>query len=102
MSTILVTGAAGFIGFHTARKLLSAGHDVVGVDNLNDYYSVQLKEDRLAQLKGEARFRFQRLDLADCAAAARLFQKERFEAVVAPGGAARSTLFARSSAGLRP
>ncbi|MGO8689533.1 MAG: NAD-dependent epimerase [Thermoguttaceae bacterium] len=81
MSTILVTGAAGFIGFHTARKLLSAGHDVVGVDNLNDYYSVQLKEDRLAQLKGEARFRFQRLDLADCAAAARLFQKERFEAV---------------------
>ena len=54
---------------------------MVGVDNLNDYYSVQLKEDRLAQLKGEARFRFQRLDLADCAAAARLFQKERFEAV---------------------
>ncbi len=81
MSTILVTGAAGFIGFHTARKLLSAGHDVVGVDNLNDYYSVQLKEDRLAQLGGEARFRFQRLDLADGAAAARLFQKERFEAV---------------------
>ena len=81
MSTILVTGAAGFIGFHTARKLLSAGHDVVGVDNLNDYYSVQLKEDRLAQLGGEARFRFQRLDLADGAAAARLFEKERFEAV---------------------
>ena len=80
MSTILVTGAAGFIGFHTARKLLSAGHDVVGVDNLNDYYSVQLKEDRLAQLEGEARFRFQRSTWRT-PAAARLFQEERFEAV---------------------
>jgi UDP-glucuronate 4-epimerase len=81
MSTILVTGAAGFIGFHTARKLLAGGREVVGVDNLNDYYSVRLKEDRLAQLAGEPRFRFQRLDLADGAAAARLFQGQRFDAV---------------------
>ena len=47
---VLITGAAGFIGFHLARRLLEQGHTVVGLDNLNDYYSVQLKQDRIAQL----------------------------------------------------
>ena len=81
MSKILVTGAAGFIGFHLAGRLLAAGHEVAGVDNLNDYYSVQLKQDRLAQLLPESRFSFQRLDLADGPATARLFEAGRFDAV---------------------
>ena len=51
MTKTLVTGAAGFIGFHTARRLLARGDSVVGLDNVNDYYSVQLKLDRLAQLQ---------------------------------------------------
>ncbi len=81
MSTILVTGAAGFIGFHLARRLLALGHEVVGVDHLDAYYSVQLKQDRLAQLLPEPRFQFQRLDLANGPAAARLFGQQRFDAV---------------------
>ncbi len=81
MSKILVTGAAGFIGFHLARRLLAGGHEVAGVDNLNDYYSVQLKKDRLAALMPDARFRFHHLDLADIAGVARLFDQERFDAV---------------------
>jgi UDP-glucuronate 4-epimerase len=81
MSKILVTGAAGFIGFHLARRLLAGGHEVAGVDNLNDYYSVQLKRDRLARLTPDARFRFHHLDLADVAGVARLFDQERFDAV---------------------
>ena len=48
---VLVTGAAGFIGFHLSKRLVAEGHTVVGIDNLNDYYSVQLKKDRLAQLR---------------------------------------------------
>ena len=48
---VLVTGAAGFIGFHLSKRLIAEGHTVVGIDNLNDYYSVQLKKDRLAQLQ---------------------------------------------------
>jgi len=61
----LVTGAAGFIGFHTARALLQRGDRVIGVDNLNDYYDPQLKHDRLAILSAEANFEFAELDLAD-------------------------------------
>ncbi len=64
----IVTGAAGFIGFHTALRLLDAGWRVVGVDNLNDYYPVELKETRLAQLQGRDGFRFARADIADPAA----------------------------------
>ena len=65
--TILVTGAAGFIGFHVARRLLGAGEQVLGIDNLNDYYPVALKEDRIAELRRdhEAGFRFVRCDFAD-------------------------------------
>ena len=82
MSKILVTGAAGFIGFHVAKRLLPLGHQVVGLDNLNDYYSVQLKKDRLAQLEQQPGFHFFKADLADPPAIAALFEKERFDAVV--------------------
>ncbi len=88
MSKILVTGAAGFIGFHTARRLLARGDTVVGLDNVNDYYSVQLKLDRLKQLEAEVAsssegaWRFVNLDLADWEPIARLFESERFDVVV--------------------
>ena len=57
---VLVTGAAGFIGFHLSKRLIAEGHTVVGIDNLNDYYSVQLKKDRLAQLRALPGFTFER------------------------------------------
>jgi UDP-glucuronate 4-epimerase len=79
---ILVTGAAGFIGCHAALRFLQAGHTVVGIDNLNDYYSPQLKEDRLALLRGHTAFRFERLDLADDRGMERLFAQEGFSHVV--------------------
>ncbi|HKD53466.1 MAG TPA: NAD-dependent epimerase [Steroidobacteraceae bacterium] len=78
---ILLTGVAGFIGFHTAQRLLARGHEVVGLDNLNEYYDVTLKQARLAQLT-DARFRFVKLELADQAAMAALFARERFARVV--------------------
>lgn len=78
---ILVTGAAGFIGFHLSTRLLAEGHEVVGLDNLNDYYDVRLKEDRLKQLQGEKSFRFVKSDLADREAVDGLFRRERFERV---------------------
>ncbi len=70
---VLVTGSAGFIGFHVARALLDCGKTVVGVDNLNDYYEVSLKEARLAQLQASDRFEFRKLDIADAAAVDGLF-----------------------------
>lgn len=65
MDKILITGAAGFIGFHLARRLCMDGRTVVGIDNLNDYYDVTLKEDRLEQLEGFESFQFERMDLCD-------------------------------------
>ena len=81
-SKILVTGAAGFIGFHTAERLLDRGDEVVGFDNLNSYYDVRLKEARLARLSGRDRFNFVRADLADARAVAEMFERERFDSVV--------------------
>lgn len=79
---ILVTGAAGFIGSETARRLLERGDEVVGIDNLNDYYEVALKEARLARLVGHPGFRFIKLDIADRQGMADLFAREKFDRVV--------------------
>ncbi|HEY5102789.1 MAG TPA: NAD-dependent epimerase [Steroidobacteraceae bacterium] len=85
---ILVTGAAGFIGLHTARRLLARGDEVVGLDNLNEYYDVTLKLARLALLQKEPGFRFAKLDLADDAGMARFFAAEKFQRVVHLGAQA--------------
>lgn len=82
MSKILVTGAAGFIGFHLCRRLINRGDDVVGIDNLNDYYDVGLKTARLKLLDGGNSFRFFKIDTSDRAAMEGLFSAERFDVVV--------------------
>jgi len=79
---ILVTGAAGFIGFHVARQLLAEGRPVVGLDNLNTYYDPALKQARLALIRGEPGFTFVQADLADREAMAALFARHRFAKVV--------------------
>ncbi|MEW7315227.1 NAD-dependent epimerase [Buttiauxella gaviniae] len=78
----LVTGAAGFIGFHVSERLLAAGHQVIGIDNLNDYYDVNLKQARLDLLSPHCAFRFQKIDLADRNAMAELFANEKFDRVI--------------------
>jgi UDP-glucuronate 4-epimerase len=93
--TILVTGAAGFIGFHMAGRLLADGWIVHGLDNLNDYYDPRLKQARLAELQASANFRFVKCDLADRGAMAELFAKERYPYVVhlaAQAGVAHSAV----------
>jgi UDP-glucuronate 4-epimerase len=80
-STYLVTGAAGFVGFHLTARLLAEGHRVLGLDNLNDYYDVQLKRDRLSQLADSDRFEFQEIDLSDRDAVAKFFDRQAFESV---------------------
>ncbi|MCC6730728.1 MAG: NAD-dependent epimerase [Chthonomonadales bacterium] len=82
MGSILVTGSAGFIGYHLCERLLARGEPVVGLDNLNDYYEVSLKEARLARLEGRPGFRFARLSLEDAAGMARLFEEEQPDRVV--------------------
>jgi UDP-glucuronate 4-epimerase len=79
---ILVTGAAGFIGFHVAKKLLARGDSVVGLDNLNDYYDVSLKEARLAQLQKQPGFIFTKTDLQNRADIESLFNINTFDAVI--------------------
>jgi UDP-glucuronate 4-epimerase len=79
---ILVTGAAGFIGSYLCKRLLQQGEKVVGLDNINDYYDVKLKFDRLKQLEEQAGFRFVRCSLNDSEAIAALFEKEKFSVVV--------------------
>ncbi|HBR1128682.1 NAD-dependent epimerase [Klebsiella quasipneumoniae] len=77
----LVTGAAGFIGFHTCKRLLEAGHQVVGIDNMNDYYDVNLKQARLDLLQSSF-FSFHKVDLADREGMAKLFASEKFARVI--------------------
>jgi UDP-glucuronate 4-epimerase len=79
---VLVTGAAGFIGYHASRLLLARGYEVVGLDNLNNYYDVSLKKARLALLQKQPSFRFEQIDLTDRDAMAKLFSRERFARVV--------------------
>ncbi len=79
---ILVTGAAGFIGMHVCERLLARGDEVIGIDNLNDYYDVSLKQARLDRLTPHAAFRFQKLDIADRAGLAALFEIEKPRRVV--------------------
>jgi UDP-glucuronate 4-epimerase len=79
---ILVTGVAGFIGFHVARQLLARGEPVLGVDNLNSYYDPALKRARLVQLEGQAGFRFAQIDLTDALATQRLFARNAIQRIV--------------------
>ena len=79
---ILLTGAAGFIGMTTTLRLLARGDDVVGLDNLNDYYDVRLKQDRLARLQPHERFRFVKMDVADRSGIEKLFADEGFDRVI--------------------
>ncbi|GAM97915.1 NAD-dependent epimerase [alpha proteobacterium U9-1i] len=81
MTPILVTGTAGFIGYHLAERLLATGRPVIGLDVVTDYYSVALKRDRLKQLEAHPGFRFLEADLADAAFIKNLFEKEKFELV---------------------
>jgi UDP-glucuronate 4-epimerase len=82
INPVLVTGAAGFIGFHVARRLVEAGREVIGVDNLSPYYDPKLKQARLQQLAGAKNFKFVRLDLAERIATAALFAEHRFPFVI--------------------
>ncbi len=79
---ILVTGAAGFIGFHLAQRLMQAGRTVVGLDNINDYYDPKLKEARLSILRNDPRFSFVKLDLTDRVGMKTLFSERGFPVVV--------------------
>ncbi|NBP96120.1 MAG: NAD-dependent epimerase/dehydratase family protein, partial [Gammaproteobacteria bacterium] len=79
---VLITGVAGFIGFTLAQRLLNRGDQVDGIDNLNDYYDVSLKEARLSRLTEQKEFNFGRMDIADRSAIANLFKKESFDVVV--------------------
>lgn len=85
---ILVTGAAGFIGYHTAKALLARGDEVVGLDNLNHYYDVSLKHSRLENLTQEPRFEFLKMDLSDRNSIADLFSAQKFNRVVHLGAQA--------------
>jgi UDP-glucuronate 4-epimerase len=82
MNRVLVTGSAGFIGFHLSQRLLARGTEVIGLDNLNDYYDVLLKKDRLAQLEDYPNFHFHQLDLVDRSGIAELFRQQHFDMVV--------------------
>ena len=88
MESILVTGAAGFIGFHVARRLATDGWPVIGLDNLDPYYDLTLKRARLAELAAQKNFHFELCDLADRRAIAEMFAKHRFRHVIHLGGQA--------------
>ncbi len=80
--TYLITGAAGFIGFHLSKRLLAQGKSVVGIDNLNDYYDVNLKKTRLRELEGNSEFTFYKLDLVDSKGIEKLFSENKFVCVI--------------------
>lgn len=82
MTKILVTGAAGFIGSQLSKRLLEQNYEVVGIDNINDYYDINLKKARLSQLEGQPNFRFIKLDLANREGMASLFAREKFNRVI--------------------
>jgi UDP-glucuronate 4-epimerase len=82
MTTILITGAAGFIGYHLSERLLREGHHVIGVDNINDYYDVRLKNDRLSRLKQASQFTFHKIDLTDMEDLKRIFADTTVDVVV--------------------
>jgi len=88
MANILVTGSAGFIGYHLSKELLARGDEVIGVDNLNDYYDVTLKENRLSQLQGQPGFTFHKLDLADRNDIVRFFEEQQPDKVANLAGQA--------------
>ena len=75
MDSVLLTGSAGFIGFHVAKELLERGHKVIGYDNINDYYDINIKESRLAVLRGYSGFTFYRADICDEAALEEVMRK---------------------------
>ncbi|MEX5365267.1 GDP-mannose 4,6-dehydratase, partial [Pseudomonas guariconensis] len=79
---ILVTGAAGFIGYHLSQRLIEMGYHVIGIDNLNDYYDVRLKEARLAKLNQLDNFQFEKIDITDSVSIAQLFADHRFDRVI--------------------
>lgn len=82
MASVLITGAAGFIGSHVATRLLEEGDSVVGLDNMNAYYDPSLKEARLLRLRAHDRFRFELLDITDAEAMAALFRAQQFDVVI--------------------
>lgn len=88
MKPVLLTGAAGFIGYHVAKRYLDAGRSVLGIDDLNDYYEVALKESRLNDLSGHSNFAFRKIDLADRAAMEEVFRAQSFDTVIHLGAQA--------------
>jgi NAD(P)-dependent dehydrogenase (short-subunit alcohol dehydrogenase family) len=99
--TVLVTGAAGFVGYHLCERLLGEGCQVVGVDNLNDYYDPRLKRARLERLEGRRGFAFHKLDIADRKAVPELFAEARPGGRREPRGAGGRALLAPEPARLR-
>ena len=78
----LVTGAAGFIGYHLCKRLLTEGYNVTGIDNLNDYYDVNLKQARLGKIRDHKNFKFHKIDIADRDKMPELFKANSFDVVV--------------------